>query len=254
MKPLYPPTPRRLLAAAALLCALWLTGCAAAPPPTPAASPAPTASPAPSSAPTATPEPPDIPIDFAALQAQNPDAYGWILIPGTLVDDPLLQHAEQTDYYLEHTLEGKPGLPGALYTRNDTPRDFSAPCTIVYGHNMADGSMFGSLPRHENSDFFADETNRTVHTYTPNSSREWTIFAAVEYPGVLLTYAFDFSQPAEVERFIAELAAAPRGFFDPDVPADGASRLLVLSTCVTGGREDYRYLVAAVLTGEQVAP
>lgn len=208
--------------------------------------------PEPAATPSPTAEPLDIPIDFAAIQAENPDAYGWITIPGTLVDYPLMQHAEETDYYLDHTFEKTYGLPGSIYTRNDTAQDFSDPCTVVYGHNMKNDTMFGSLHEYEKADFFADAANRIIYTYTPDSIRAWTIFAATEYSDALIPAAYDFSDPEQKLAFVASLREW-NGHFDESVPVDADSRLIVLSTCVTSRRADRRYLVVGVLTDEKTA-
>ena len=201
--------------------------------------------------PAPTAEPLDIPVDFAQIQAQNPDAYAWISIPGTLVDYPMMQNADETDYYLNHTFERGYGLPGSIYTRNDTAQDFSDPCTVVYGHNMKNDTMFGSLHEYEKADFFADMANRSIYTYSPNAIREWTIFAAVEYSDVLLTAAYDFGDSLEKQAFLDSLRTS-RGSYDDEVPVDGDSRLIVLSTCVGGNRDTVRYLVVGVLTDERV--
>ena len=84
-------------------------------------------------------------IDFETLQAENSDIYAWIQIPGTLVDYPILQHPTDDSYYLNHTPEGVSGLPGSIYTESVHPKDFSAPLTVIYGHNMRNDTMFGSL-------------------------------------------------------------------------------------------------------------
>ena len=70
----------------------------------------------------------DIPIDFAALQQENPDIYAWIRIPGTSVDYPILQSdgADQS-YYLNHTVDHEEGFPGSIYTEMVTQRTFRMP-------------------------------------------------------------------------------------------------------------------------------
>lgn len=192
-----------------------------------------------------------IPVDFVSLKQQNPDAYAWITVPGTLVDYPVLQNAENTDYYLSHTFEKVSGQAGAIYTRNDTAQDFSDPCTVVYGHNMKDDSMFGSLHDYENGDFFEDQSNRTITTYTPDSIHTWQIFAAVNYSDVLLNAAFDFTTRSGMQAFLDSLDDHG-GQIDDTIPVDGSSRIIVLSTCATGGRSYLRYLVVGVLTEEEI--
>lgn len=194
----------------------------------------------------------DIPIDFASLQEKNSDAYAWIHIAGTLVDYPILQNAEDTDYYLTHTFEKTSARCGAIYTRNDTPQDFSAPCSILYGHNMKDDSMFGSLHDYENPNFFSNPENRTITIYSPNAIRTYSIIAATNYQDTLLPALYDFSDPVQKKDFIESLRTANGNFDDSLFIADD-SRLIVLSTCATGGRSHLRYLVVGVLTDEKIS-
>lgn len=203
---------------------------------------------------SASPEPVvlDIPIDFAALQESNSDTYGWIQIPGTLVDYPILQNAEETDYYLTHSFDKSTARCGAIYTRNDTAQDFSAPCTILYGHNMKDDSMFGSLHSYENIDFFSDPENRTITVYTPNSIRTYSIVAAVNYKDALLSDLYDFADPLQMKSFVESLRTA-NGHVEDSFSVEDDTRLIVLSTCATGGRSHLRFLVVGALTDEKIS-
>lgn len=90
-------------------------------------------------------EPVEIPVDFASLQEKNPEIYAWIRISDTSVDYPILQRPEDDGYYLDHTVDGAEGLPGSIYTESLNKQDFSDKNTVIYGHNMKDETMFGSL-------------------------------------------------------------------------------------------------------------
>ena len=62
----------------------------------------------------------------------NPDVYAWIWIPGTNVDYPILQsETEPDEYYLNHTIEKKEGLPGTIYTEKYNSKEFTDPVTII---------------------------------------------------------------------------------------------------------------------------
>ena len=87
----------------------------------------------------------EIPIDFASLQARNPDVYAWITVPGTQVDYPILQSASDNGYYLDHTIDGEEKPEGSIFTENYNSKDFEDPNTVIYGHNMKNGSMFRTL-------------------------------------------------------------------------------------------------------------
>lgn len=189
-------------------------------------------------------------VDFDELKQKNPDAYAWIRIPGTKVDGPVMQNQEDTDYYLNHTFEGKKGLPGAIYTRNDTPKDFSAPCSVLYGHNMKNGMMFGTLKKFKDKEIFDDEGYRNIQILTEDALREYTIFAAVEHSDAVITDEYDFTTKSGMQGFLQSLQQG-RGYYDSDVKVDENSQIVVLSTCVGGGRNTVRYLVVAVQEWEE---
>ena len=84
-------------------------------------------------------------IDFAELSSINPDIYAWIRIPDTQIDYPVLQREEDDTYYLRHNSSGRYAFAGSIYTEEANSRDFKDPMTVLYGHNMRDGSMFQNL-------------------------------------------------------------------------------------------------------------
>ena len=94
------------------------------------------------------------PIDFASLTAQYPDVYAWITIPGTRIDYPIVQHPSDNGYYLNHTVDGRKRIEGAIYTENYNSKDFSDPNTLIYGHNMKNGSMFRALNNMTDKEYF----------------------------------------------------------------------------------------------------
>ena len=95
-------------------------------------------------------------IDFAELSSINPDIYAWIRIPDTQIDYPVLQREEDDTYYLRHNSSGRYAFAGSIYTEEANSRDFKDPMTVLYGHNMRDGSMF------QNLHFFEDEADYII--------------------------------------------------------------------------------------------
>ena len=72
-------------------------------------------------------------VDFKALRELNPDVYAWIKIPGTNIDYPILQSSgEEIDYYLDWTIDGKYGLPGAIYTQKYNTTGFMDPVVLYF--------------------------------------------------------------------------------------------------------------------------
>lgn len=201
--------------------------------------------------PQATAKPVDIPIDFQALQQENPDIYAWIELPCTKKGYPILQHPTDDSYYLDHSVEGKQGLPGALYTESANAKDFSDFNTIIYGHNMKNGTMFGNLKKYRDPSYW--EGKRDIVIYTENQKRVYRIFAAVVYPDihVLKTYQ-NFELEGNRELFLQSIQDShdmnSQVLDDVEVTAD--SQILTLSTCI-GGQPHNRYLIEAVYIGDE---
>ena len=87
----------------------------------------------------------DSPVDWEGLREVNTDVYAWITVPGTVIDYPILQHATDNTYYLYYNIDGSYGYPGCIYTENLNSKDFTDNNTVIYGHNMKDGTMFTDL-------------------------------------------------------------------------------------------------------------
>lgn len=184
-------------------------------------------------------------VDFAALWEENEDVYAWIVVPGTLVDYPVLQHPTDNEYYLTHTIDHVAGLPGSVYSENIHSKDFSAANTILYGHNMRDGSMFGSLHSYENLAFF--DGHPYVYIHLPDRTLLYQIFSAVKFQGVYLPTYLNFEEEQDFQAYVEELKTSS-GYMNPDMEPSYGEHLLTLHTCV-GNDGKYIYLVVAVLIG-----
>lgn len=196
------------------------------------------------------PQPVEIPIDFAALQAQNPDIYAWITIPGTEVAYPVVQSATDNSYYLDYTIDGVYGYPGSIYTENYNSRDFTDFDTVIYGHDMNDGSMFGTLKSYRDETFLNE--HRHIIIYTPDHIRTYQVFAAVTYDDRHILQTFDFTQSEQRQSYLNSINSCQSG--DDHVMNDAAvdvnSRIITLSTCISS-QPNNRYLIEAVLVNEQ---
>ncbi len=186
--------------------------------------------------------------DFDVIQQENPDIYAWITIPGTTVDYPVLQ-SEEDNYYLDHKVDGSEGLPGSIYTNKVDGKLFSYPNTIVYGHNMKDGSYFGQLHLYEEASFFAQ--NREIYVYLPTQKLTYEIMAVSKFSDDYLSDKYMMNNTVGVQQFLADLMAfAPEdktSHFAQEVNLGDWQQIITLSTCVKGVDEE-RYLVVGRLT------
>ena len=96
------------------------------------------------------------------LRAKYPDAVGWIIVPGTNIDYPFVQ-SKDNDYYLRRDLDGKYALASTLFMDYRCEKDFTSASTIIYGHHMKNGSMFGMLKRFADKAFFDKNEYGTIY-------------------------------------------------------------------------------------------
>ena len=184
-------------------------------------------------------------IDFAAAQAMNPDVYAWIWIPGTNIDYPIPQSETEDDaYYLNHTIEKKEGLPGTIYTEKYNGKNFSSPVTVVYGHNMKNGSMFADLHKYEDKAFF--DANPYVYIYMPEKTLKYHVFSATPFDDRYLLGSYNFSAQTEFEEYLDELRSSINGNVNMDVNVSQQTGIMTLSTCIADSANE-RFLVNATL-------
>ncbi len=196
----------------------------------------------------------EIPIDFATLWETCPDAYAWIRIPNTQVDYPVCQMVEgDQSFYLNHRADKVAEFAGSIYSENYNKRDFTDPVTVLYGHDMSNGSMFQNLHLYEDRAFF--EKNKDVIVYLPDRVLHYKIFAAYNYDDRHLLLANDnFTDPFVLDKFQQEILAqqSMTGFADQNTVLNKDSHILTLSTC--NAYDDQRYLVQCLLMNPEVLP
>ena len=160
----------------------------------------------------------------------NPDFVGWIHVNGTAVDYPIVRGADN-ERYLHTTFSGTHNASGAIFMDYRCTNGFDAPATILYGHNMRDGSMFAPLHQFLDPEFINQYTEITIVT-AEGIPLVYRIFDAKFVDAQDPLFGLDFNN-----------AVAVAEFFDVS-PAD---RILVLSTCETGTNRDRRLVVFATL-------
>lgn len=92
-------------------------------------------------------------VDLAAVKAQNPDTVGWIILPDSRINYPIVKSKDNTEY-LTRTFEGQTANSGAIFMDMYCADDYSNQNTIIYGHNMKNGSMFRALNNMTDKEYF----------------------------------------------------------------------------------------------------
>ena len=191
-------------------------------------------------------EPPErvlapITVDFEALRAVNADVAGWIYCEGTAINYPLLQGPDN-DYYLHRSYDGSRNAAGSIFVEELNRPVFADANTILYGHNMRDGSMFAALQNWADQSFY--EAHPVLWLLTPERDYRVELLAGYTTSADSETYSI-FAEPGpELDAYLT--AALGRSDFRAAVsPAPGA-RWVLLSTC-TYLFESARYVLHGML-------
>ena len=212
--------------------------------PEPTPEPTPTPTPEPTPEPTPTPIPYDPPEELLELRRQNPDVIALLDIPGTGIHYPILQNPNQEDdpiepYYLNHTIDHQAGYPGSIFVLLPDGQNFETFNTVIYGHNMADGSMFGTLHDYDSPEFMKNHRDITIWTMTQR--HDYTVCAIVIYDDRYITYTYDDDVQADRAAYLRSLEG---GTWMDDVAVTTDSHVITLSTCIGGMPENRRLLIA----------
>ena len=186
---------------------------------------------------------PELGINFEALKAINNDAVAWLYSPGTVIDYPVMK-ANDYSYYLNRLPDGTINANGSLFIDYNSAPDFSGKLTIIYGHHMKSGAMFGTLKGYKDQAYY--DENPYMYLYTENGNyRIRLIYGFVVAAGQWRDRAFMF---AENVRSLISYAEYNTTFTSSADYTEG-DRLIALSTC-SYEFNDARYVVLGILEDE----
>ena len=193
----------------------------------------------------ATQEGPLSEVDFDALRVTCPDIVGWIEIPGTVIDYPIVQ-GEDNVFYLKHLPDGTANVNGSIMMDQVNSPVFADDVTILHGHHMRSGAMFGDLNEYEREAYYLEHP--MMRLYTPAGDYDVAIFAAYSVDGATFAYPTVFSGREGFEAFLHR--ARTRSYFQTDVEVAYGDRILMLSTCAYA-YENERFLVVGKILEEE---
>ncbi|MGI6069105.1 MAG: class B sortase [Blautia sp.] len=183
---------------------------------------------------------PPITVDFEELRKINPDVVGWIYIEGIDISYPVVQGSDNEEY-LHHTYEGTYNFAGSIFLEHTNKSDFSDCNTIVYGHNMKNGSMFGTLKYFTEKDAYAKSPY--IWILTPDGNYRYEIFAAYVTPVNSDTYTLFKGPGKEFQSYMKEMKGNSE-IQTRDMEMDVKDKVITLSTCT--GNSSTRYVVQGV--------
>ena len=186
-------------------------------------------------------ERPPITVDFAVLQAQNPDIVGWIYSEGTVINYPILQ-GEDNQQYLRRLYDGTKSTLGSIFLDFRNLSDFSDLNSLVYGHNIRSGQMFASLSDYRDQAYY--EEHPVIWLLTPDKDYRIDLLAGLVVPSDSEVYEI-YSYPEDLQAGL-EYVLLNSTFDAGDVDAASVERIVTLSTC-SYDYNDARYVVIGSL-------
>ena len=174
------------------------------------------------------------PVDFDALLEVNPDTVAWIYMEDSVINYPVVQGTDN-EYYLHYLFTGEYNNTGTVFMDFRNNADFSDRNTVFYAHHMRNGSMFNTIYKYRDQEFY--DEHKTLVIQTPDGAYLAEPFAGLETDGYVDYVRIDFSSDSDYMMYITDLRA--QSTFTSDIEIDSEDQILTLSTCaymLTNGR------------------
>lgn len=181
-------------------------------------------------------------IDFAELRYQNREICAWIRVPGCGLDAPVVRGTDDV-YYLTHNAFREERIYGSIFAPCDTPEDFSEQHTILYGHNMRDGTMFGGLKKYREASFVQEYPN--LYLYLPEEAWRCRVFGVEETDAGSDVYRTGIWKETDWNAWLQERKESSLAVCAGS--AGKIEKVLTLSTCVGDGSTSQRLAVHAAV-------
>ncbi len=178
----------------------------------------------------------NINIDFDSLEATNKDVVGWIYSENSPINYPIVQSGDN-DYYLRKMIDGSYNNAGSIFMDFRNNRDFTDLNTIIYGHNMKNGSMFGTLDKYKSQEYY--EEHPVIYLITPEQTYKIELFAGIVTHDSSNVYHIP-QKHEDLKTLYNELIN--KSTFTSSVSLDERDRIITLSTC-SYETDEARYVV-----------
>lgn len=180
------------------------------------------------------------PVDFDSLRKINDEIIGWIKVTALDISYPIAQ-AEDNEYYLHNTFQKTYNFAGCIFMDYLNKSDMTDPNTLIYGHNMKNGSMFGKLKNFYEEGVY--EKSPYFWIYTPDKIYKYEIFSCSEVYADSKTYQMDFETAEDFQQYLND--AVERSVVKSNIAVTSQDKVVTLSTCT--GNDATRFIVQGKL-------
>ncbi|WP_185752653.1 class B sortase [Butyrivibrio sp. AE2032] len=183
-------------------------------------------------------------VDLSSFAKDYPETVGWVYFGDGHISYPIMQ-GEDNSKYRVLGYDGEEARTGAVFLDYRSSADFSDSNSIIYGHNMKDRSMFGSLRDYREDPRYYD-THQYFQIITPEKSYRYLIFAYMDVPEnyVIYDYVGDASKV-----FVEDAEPVRRkSYMDSEIPVNESKKVVTLSTCTD--KDELQFVVLGVMVDE----
>lgn len=179
-------------------------------------------------------------VDWNVLRETNSEIIAWLYCPDTVINYPVVQTSDN-EKYLTVNFSGKSNAGGALFADYTSTVGIRASHLIIYGHNMKDESMFGTLKNYADEDYF--KAHPVFYLLTPDRSYRVELLDCLTIDASLDNYPTYFSESGSLENYVGRLSSMA---YWVNSEADWQNNQLVtMSTCTSS--DDERLILQGVL-------
>ena len=179
-------------------------------------------------------------VNFEELKQKNPDTIGWLKVNGTDVEYTVVQ-TNNNDYYLTHNFEKKYNKSGWIFADYKNKLDGTDQNLVIYGHNIRDNSMFGTLRNVIKEEWYNNPENYKIIFITENETEIYEVFSVYQIENEDYYIQTKFRNETEFTKFINTISL--RSVKDFNVEVTGKDNILTLSTCANN--DNYRIVLHA---------
>ena len=179
-------------------------------------------------------------VDFEKLKEKNSDVVAWLKVNGTNIETTVVKTTDN-DYYLTHNFNKEYNSAGWIFADYKNKVDGTDKNLVIYGHNMRDDSMFGSLKWVINEDWYNNEDNKYITLITENETQVYEVFSVYQIEKEDYYIQTNFNTEKEFSTFLETIKKRSKKDFNVDVNKE--DNILTLSTCANNNK--YRVVLHA---------